>query len=767
MSGKTRKFAQLSPQKQRQSPAKFVKLTEHDDSEERRERTASKIAKGHERARSIVHASSTRRASGIHGSPSTPLRNGAFDATLPASPAMKMPILANFEEWMKMATDNKINAGNSWNFALIDYFHEMSLLKEGDSINFQKASVTLDGCVKIYTNRVDSVATETGKLLSGLSSNKEARSSGADGTDEDGDGADEDDEDVENRKVRKKATKTSSGSTLVKDFSAIQAKKLDMEFFVDPLFKKTSAEFDEGGAKGLLLNHLCVDREGRIIFDASDASNEVTATEAAAESAEEEHEVEIDTDALGAKFFPELFEDDEDQFDRLHICPALKDFQSDSNVLDIPLLANFNTSLNVDNVDNTILHDDVFNGVDDDDNAGMDQPGLIDVFDENEHAVFGEVDLNLPTRNLLDHNLQSPNTSRSYDATGQGTAVGSEHFLSFNGDSEAMYMRFDELMKKNWTGPANWKITRLNANVSTNAAAVKRPRKEKEVTTIDFLSSEGEVDQDTIFAPGGTSINLPKTQWSSKTRNLLPEDKHFNSESLLRLFLKPAMKIGSRKTIVKAEDGTANGRFIDMDENFWAQRNEESAAPDADGGYDANFFQDGENLVGPGAADDEDDDDDDAFEDARQEFPIEPASDFGSQLQTMGRKVKPEYVNYAKAAKKVDVRVLKENIWDKLELLSVEDTDADEGAADRGKEQEAQPPPPPGQEGPQVRKFTEIVQSLGDVYPAAAMSEISTSFCFICLLHLANEKGLEITGEEGMKDLSVKRDETVLSIESV
>ena len=40
----------------------------------------------------------------------------------------------------------------------------MTLLKEGDSINFQKASCTLDGCVKIYTSRVDSVATETGKL---------------------------------------------------------------------------------------------------------------------------------------------------------------------------------------------------------------------------------------------------------------------------------------------------------------------------------------------------------------------------------------------------------------------------------------------------------------------------------------------------------------------------------------------------------------------------------------------------------------------------
>ena len=49
------------------------------------------------------------------------------DVTGTAVTPMKrvMPLLANFEEWMKMATDNKINASNSWNFALIDYFHEM------------------------------------------------------------------------------------------------------------------------------------------------------------------------------------------------------------------------------------------------------------------------------------------------------------------------------------------------------------------------------------------------------------------------------------------------------------------------------------------------------------------------------------------------------------------------------------------------------------------------------------------------------------------
>ena len=106
---------------------------------------------------------------------------------------------------MKMATDNKINAANSWNFALIDYFHDMSLLKEGDGVNFQKASCTLDGCVKIYTNRVDSVATETGKLLSGLADSNSNKKKNREG--DEGDGEESEEELDEDGNVKKKPKK--------------------------------------------------------------------------------------------------------------------------------------------------------------------------------------------------------------------------------------------------------------------------------------------------------------------------------------------------------------------------------------------------------------------------------------------------------------------------------------------------------------------------------------------------------------------------------
>lgn len=50
------------------------------------------------------------------------------------------------------------------------------------------------------------------------------------------------------------------------------------------------------------------------------------------------------------------------------------------------------------------------------------------------------------------------------------------------------------------------------------------------------------------------------------------------------------------------------------------------------------------------------------------------------------------------------------------------------------------------------------MNNLQHVYPKQQMSDISTSYGFICLLHLANEKGLMIENVDGWTDLRVKKD---------
>ena len=58
------------------------------------------------------------------------------------------------------------------------------------------------------------------------------------------------------------------------------------------------------------------------------------------------------------------------------------------------------------------------------------------------------------------------------------------------------------------------------------------------------------------------------------------------------------------------------------------------------------------------------------------------------------------------------------------------------------------------------RTFNTVIQDLRTSYPPEKMDEISTSFCFICLLHLANERGLKLevesSGDNELSDPAVE-----------
>jgi condensin complex subunit 2 len=141
--------------------------------------------------------------------------------------------------------------------------------------NFQFASSTLDAGVKIYAYRVDSVYNETYKLIGGLNRAK-GGSAGEDAETGDdapagGDGDDGETSGVAAKEVKRARRVKPPSTNLEANPASLDLKKLELAFAVDPLFHQTSAKFDEGGAKGLLLINLPV-RPGNILsFDSSEA----------------------------------------------------------------------------------------------------------------------------------------------------------------------------------------------------------------------------------------------------------------------------------------------------------------------------------------------------------------------------------------------------------------------------------------------------------------------------------------------------------------
>ena len=652
---------------------------------------------------------------------------------------------------------------------------------------------------------------------------------------------------------------------------------MELEFAVDPLFKKASADFDEGGAKGLLLNHLSIDSEGRIVFDSSDDTGNATPNCETSEISQTEEEdgelstpvktrserqpisdenVEIDIDALASKFFPDL-----SILDSQDICPSMKSFAlGDPNSdLTIPFLKPpedwrdahkdkppiLSAEINLGDQTGIFLDGTNAAGFDDDDD---DDGGVLGGFDLPPHTGFGEGGEAWAKEAALEPMLRVSRTGDdcfASDGAQDGIAVGDfdpanpqgdVYGVSLNhrdgNDHENILAYFDNALKSQragWAGHEHWRIRKIKlAAASAENPTPVRQRKEKEPFEIDFLSPMSQSAAEMVYtmASSNSAISLPKAQWKTKSRNLLPDDRHFNSRSLLSLFLKPKARLGRRNNMpgLPGRDGGSRSvggdkeRFEEMDEAYWARRKEEEEPNGEDarkeGDYDANFFADddaGLPFVG-GIPDDDDDDDDEhgpaGFTDAREMLSPPPSSteapgpqaaqsqtkmlpgSFGSQLVTQGgTRLRPEYVNYARVAKKVDVRRLKENMWMGMSeslMASIDggelpedthgpptpaqtDLDGDVDMMDVDAPEEMAPKVTAGLDDKMLDKvpelkFTDMIGDLRKVYPEQQMRDISTSYCFICLLHLANEKGLVLDGgrEEGsMQEILVRKDVTV------
>ena len=654
---------------------------------------------------------------------------------------------------------------------------------------------------------------------------------------------------------------------------------MELEFAVDPLFKKASADFDEGGAKGLLLNHLSIDSEGRIVFDSSDdagdaaPSGDTTKTQVTEDGDDElstpvkktsvtqttsNENQEVDIDALATKFFPDL-----SILDSQDICPSMKSFAlGDPNSdLHMPFLKppedwrdankdktlNISAGLNLGDQTGIFLDGTDAAGFDDDDDGG-----LLGGFDLPPNTGFGEGGEAWAKEAALEPMLRvsrSDDDGTAGDGAQDGIAVGDfdpanptgdEYAVSLNhregNEHENILSYFDNALKSRragWAGHEHWRIRKIKAaTASAENPAPVRQRKEKEPFEIDFMAPMSQSTAEMVYtiASANSAISLPKAQWKTKGRNLLPDDRHFSSRSLLSLFLKPKARLGRRNNVtgLPARDGADRSvgedkeRFEEMDEAYWARRKEdEDGERNGDearreGDYDANFFADddaGLPFVG-GIPDDDDNDDENAaagFTDAREMLSPPPSStevlasaadsqappsqtemlpgSFGSQLVTQGgRRLRPEYVNYARVAKKVDVRRLKENMWRGMSESLMASIDSTNSPEDTNGPPTPAPTEPDGEvdmmdvdvseelapkttagldklldKVPEL-KFTDMIGDLRKVYPEQQMRDISTSYCFICLLHLANEKGLVLDGgreEEGMQEIIVKRDVTV------
>ncbi|VAI49494.1 unnamed protein product [Triticum turgidum subsp. durum] len=643
-----------------QSPPPAFPLGSNDDQLERA------------RARAMARAASVRRRS------------------LAASLAPKTPhpdllnrdeVMDLFHNCIKLASENKINQKNTWELGLIDHLSEIILAgeEEDDETNFQKASCTLEAGVKIYSLRVDSVHSEAYKVLGGI--NRAGRGEEADLGEGDAEPAQE--EGVNKKDVDRRI---SPASTLESSFEALNVKKFDAAFTVDPLYHQTTAQFDEGGAKGLLLYNLGVYGSCRVLFDSFEAPDKCILSDPEKAEvidlsfAKEQIEQMIVHMPLPNDISPTL-RDIVAQFDEENKRPSHDASPGQMLVMEDQV---------VDSNDDSMPPDCGtwdFGGCDDQDSA----------YDENCNPM-----------NFNSTNYEEETDDYEYSFQGpDGPDV--DERLEKIADLLSLGAGFSSKTNA-WAGPEHWKYRKVRdlepAQTSSGdleVAKKAKKKKGKDEPDIDFTKAL-EHEKANVFAPpkNPKSLLLPANKGSCN--NKLPEDCHYQPESLVKLFLLPDILCLARR---RRKPLGAFDLLIDD-----SRDNSDDFMPSRP--------WDDDNLGNDHV------DEGDAASDVE-----EPVN-----LIAKPRQVNKIDVQYDKVSKQVDVHALKEVLWNHIHT-SAKTADLERDDIE-----------------PSLC-LTKVLHDLPCSNRDVSTTEISPHLYFICLLHLANEHSLTLRDRPTLDEIDI------------
>jgi condensin complex subunit 2 len=590
-----------------------------------------------------------------------------------------------FQNCIKLASENKINQKNTWELNLIDHLCEIIKVEDENNTetNFQKASCTLEAGVKIYSMRVDSVHSEAYKVLGGIT-----RAGHDDGGDhEDAAGA------VENATNQKKQPekKISPLSTLEPSFDALNVKKFDVAFAVDPLYHQTSAQFDEGGAKGLLLNNLGVYGGCQVLFDSQEIPGKLV-------SSANKHDK---SETIDLSFVKECVEQMVlNMRKKDEIVPSLRaiinQFDEENQRPSDTFSCGQQTTESFD-----ISHGNDASYADDDEGyenfgTSFDYEGQSGDVDEN----FGPNEAEPIYSNF--HEEVEPASLQDMDSDDRLENVDDYLFLSLGISSK----------QNSWAGPDHWKYRKTKgpdvqpaSEIKSSPPAKKTRKKKQAEPELDFAKALEEEMPD-IFAPpkNPKTLLLPASRTPCQTK--LPEDCHYQPENLIKLFLLPnVMCLGRRR---RKNSGETSRQQPDDYEHGESWGND-------------NVY----------------DDDDGPFDDNEND---QSDAEDTNTLISQPRQVNKIDVQYDKASKQVDVQVLKETLWECLQ----------ESHQPPIQDEEHQQEPPESRSFKVL-----LASFPDDCQAAERTQDISPHLCFICLLHLANEHNLSLIGSQNLDDLTI------------
>jgi len=651
----------------------------------------------------------------------------------------------HYQHCLKLSAENKVSTKNAFNLQLIDWMAQAIGKKKAgaengvDMSDFQIAAGTLDASTKIYGFRVDVVYNETFKLASGLTqSGKQKTDENLDGSNLEGDeaGDGEAEGDPSNPDAPKKRKRIKKSSTIEKNMKNINIGKMELEFDVDPLFKKTTSQFDvAGGGGNQFLASLRLRDDGTELLMDSESILECRAVTTPRKAGEAQR---LQQDMFAA-------------INDLKVCPEeLRDFSFIKWTLDEEDRLNESISASQEERDQEAEarnEDHAFDAF-----AVPEPVDYIDTGNIEGAADHGDVDDDYfeateVSERALGQHLGSRPTSRLHGFTANLEMTPAD-MLSVLTTAPLEYSYFDHGKLGAWAGPKHWKFKAMPRNRQEDEGNENRGgRKKKTLESIDYEEFEDYIEgklakiTDLLKTPTKSVKLVEKTMKSwNRERATLPEDLHYSGHELVRLKLVEKIIVTANSVAEVAEV------HVDEDVEDYDYDNagdNDGYCPEIDGQED-DYGEGDQGLNGTTS---------ESLED-RLGTGSEAGGEYGGDNLVEAPKTVDRaalQIGYAKTAKKVDMKRIKETAW---KILT---QDKENRSAQSPEKQEDNS----GSELVQETSFHSLYHTLKqpNKLPRTMSENLSVPLAFIALLHLCNEHtlSLESLGEE-FGDFSIVKD---------
>merc|ERR1719187_1677347 len=616
--------------------------------------------------------------------------------------------------------------------------------KESDMSNFQIAAGTLDASTKIYAYRVDAVYGDTLKIASGLGQTaKQAEA---------GDNNDNLDEEGNKKKSRKRLKKS---STVEKNLKNINVAKFELEFEVDPLFKKTSSQFDGAAGGNQFLATLNLrDETCELLLDSDTRVDSVLPNDVA-----ETEEEQAPRDLVEVQLPP---------LQDLDICPTFSTFSFTTWSLDQEEDDDYNRlndSISQSQEERAAhgrsVHEehafDMFAVPEPIDNDNIDD-GMVDYDDNMDHNGMDGTEW---SERLAGAQMARPGLTATLPMT-------TADMLSALTTAPLEYSYFDHGKIGAWAGPKHWKFKPLS-RIATGELEKGKGRKKKVVECLDYDEFDERLED--VLQRVEKLLELPKKSvklvdktmkgWN-RERSTLPEDLHYSGHELVRLKTVDRMVVAKGKNLVS---GTIQLDEVVPDYDYDNAADNDGFCPgiddDYDDAYDANEVNDNPASVSTSEVTDNPASVSTVDTDTALHMAMAAEDHFaGDNLVEAPKTVDKAAlaIGYAKTAKKIDMKRIKATTW---AILTREGREASLGASPEKQTADADTSSTKKSVDAMVGevRFSEMFKQLKlpSRLPSKMSENLSVPLSFISLLHLCNEKTLALDGTELLDDFIIKQ----------